>query len=100
MEDYEFIKNPKLQGEEVLATYFFSEAEDMMLMALGENVEGKEEGTAMVYLYMFEDGEVSYGIDTFVFLDRNKMRKFIKELPTMSAMDYLLESIICPPSID
>lgn len=100
MEGFNFIQNPKLQGEEVLATYFFPEAEDIMLMALGENVNGEKEGPAFVYLYMFEDGEVNYGIDTFVFLDRERMKEFIKKLPTMSAMDYLMQSIACPPTID
>ncbi|GKV65548.1 MULTISPECIES: hypothetical protein [unclassified Sporosarcina] len=99
MENFDFLKDAKLQGEEVVATYFFPEEATFMLMAIGENVNGEKEGPTAIYLYMFEDGEVSYGVDTFFFLDHDRMFDFINNLSNMSALNYLLRSAAIPPSI-
>ena len=87
-----------LQGSEFLTTYFVDEAA-VMILALGENTNFEEKEAAFIYLYMCVDGEVEYGIDTFVFFEREELKEFLENLPRMNAFDFVMRGVGCPPKL-
>lgn len=78
-----------LDGTEFITNIFHPDEPALMILVLGDNTEFEKNGPAFLYLYACEDGEVAFGIDTFVFFKREKMVSFLNDLPTMSAMDFI-----------
>jgi hypothetical protein len=88
-----------LDGNEFLTTYFSPVDESIMILALGDNINGDKEGPSTVFLYMCIDGEVEYGIESFVFFDSEKVWEFLNNIPEMSALDFMALSIGIRPSL-
>ncbi len=88
-----------LDGSEFIMNIFHPDESALMVLVLGENTEFEKKGPAFLYLYACEDGEVAYGINTFVFFEQKELLKFLNDLPTMSALDFIKRGIGCRPNI-
>lgn len=88
-----------LQGSQFLTTYFSQFEQSVMILALGDNMNGEKMGPSLVYLYMCIDGEVDHGIESFAFSNVDEAWSFVDNLQYMSAIDFMAASIGCPPKI-
>lgn len=88
-----------LDGSEFITNIFHPDETALMILVLGENTEFEQKGPAILYLYACEDGEVEYGINTFVFFEREEMLSFLDELPMMSALDFIKHGTGCRPNL-
>ncbi|MDV6377147.1 hypothetical protein ORD22_02570 [Sporosarcina sp. GW1-11] len=88
-----------LEGSEFL-THFYNQSDpSFMIVATGENMDSLKEGPAVIHLYMFVDGEVNHGIESFVFPNPKRAWEFLNKLPQMSAIDFMVDSVGFPPKI-
>ena len=95
----DFKMQSNLQGDEFV-THFYNQTEPtFMILIKGDNMDGAKEGPSIIYMYMFIDGEVDHGIETFIFSNSKSAWDFINKLPQMSAIDFMIASIGCPPKI-
>ncbi len=88
-----------LQGNEFITTLFHEKEDAYMILALGDNLDGTKVGPSFIFLYLCIDGEIEYGINTFVFMKPEEASAFINELPTMSAMDFIIKGTSISPSV-
>lgn len=88
-----------LDGSEFITNIFHPDESALMILVLGENTEFEKKGPAFLYLYAYEDGEVAYGINTFVFFEQKELLKLLNDLPTMSAMDFIKQGTGCRPNL-
>lgn len=88
-----------LSGEEILTTFFSPKDDKVMILVLGENMEGKKEGFAFVYLYQCYDGVVDHGIEAFAFNNGKEAKEFVENIPNMSALDFMLGGLGVTPQI-
>ncbi|PIC62571.1 hypothetical protein CSV79_16350 [Sporosarcina sp. P13] len=95
--DFKILSN--LQGTEFVSHFYTQADPSFMIVVTGENMDGLKKGPTVLYLYMFFDGEVDHGIDTFIFLNQEKAWEFINNLQQMSAIEFMIYSIGFPPEI-
>ena len=88
-----------LEGTQFLNTYFSQLEQSVMILALGDNMDGKRPGPSLVFLYMCIDGEVDHGIESLAFTTPDMAWDFVNNLQHMSAIDFMVASIGCPPKI-
>lgn len=71
-------------------TTFHPNDESAMFVIYGNNINFTEEKPAMLFMYLYLDGEISNGIDSFIFFNRDEINTFLERLPTMTVFDFLL----------
>ncbi|AXI00973.1 hypothetical protein DV702_15395 [Sporosarcina sp. PTS2304] len=62
-------------------------------------MSGEQEGPIFVYLYLLIDGEVDHGIESFMFQEPVDALNFIKNFHSMTALEFMISCIGCPPTI-
>ena len=87
----------RIRGDFVTTLHPFNEG--LMLLVTAENLDGSDIGFIKIYLYKFNNGELDCGLDTFYFSTSQEAEIFLKQLPTMTAVDYLAKSLNVPPPI-
>lgn len=83
----------KLDGREFVTTIFNPRDNDSMILVLGDNVDGQKEGLTYLHLYMVVRGEVNHGLDSLAFENSKEARKFVKNIPEMSALTFMFMSL-------
>ncbi|ARD47510.1 hypothetical protein [Sporosarcina sp. P33] len=83
----------KLIGKEFVTTIFDPLGGDDMILILGDNLDGQMAGPTFLYLYLSRDGEVKFGVETFVFFSPEKAKTFVEHLPSMSALEFIFKTI-------
>lgn len=91
--DYDWELPEEFEGMELLETLISPAKSDMGIMILGENYsEGAERPTVRIYLISIEEDEWDFEgeLQAFEFLNFESAKRFVEELPSMSAIDLLL----------
>ncbi|WP_303965601.1 hypothetical protein [Sporosarcina ureae] len=83
----------KLDGKEFVTTIFHPSGNNEMILILGDNIDGKNEGLTFLHLYLFRDGEVEHGLETLAFNTSEEALDFIDSIAEMSALEFMFKSI-------
>ncbi|PIC79405.1 hypothetical protein CSV75_12495 [Sporosarcina sp. P18a] len=86
-------RNFKLDGKEFVTTIFNPIDDDIMILILGDNIDGSKEGLTFLYLYLSINGEVEHGLETLAFNNSKEAKGFIENLSSMSALDFMFTSL-------
>ena len=91
--DYDFELPEEFEGMKLLQTLISPAKSDMGIMILGENYsDGAERPTVRIYLISIKEDEWDFEgeLQAFTFLNFESAKRFVEELPSMSAIDLLL----------
>ena len=91
--DYELELPEEFEGMELLQTLISPANSDMGIMILGENyAEGAEWPTVRIYLISIgkDEWDLEGELQAFTFPSFGSAKRFVEDLPSMSAIDLLL----------
>ena len=91
--DYDLELPEEFEGMELLQTLISPVKSDMGIMVLGENYsDGAERPTVRIYLISIEEDEwdLEGELQAFTFPNFGSAKRFVEDLPSMSAIDLLL----------
>lgn len=91
--DYELELPDEFEGMELLQTLISPAKSDIGIIILGENYsDGVERPTVRIYLISIEENEwdLEGELQAFTFLNFGSAKRFVEDLPIMSAIDLLL----------
>lgn len=93
MMDYDWELPEEFEGMELLETLISPAKSNIGIMVLGENYsDGVERPTVRIYLISIEEDEWDFEgeLQAFTFLNFGSAKRFVEDLPSMSAIDLLL----------